>query len=234
MFNGIRGKSSGFRSALCTLHSALIFRFAFLGVAAMLCGCEVPGVILHVLVGEPPVAAQYNPPKDKPILVLVENYRSPDDERIDSDQIAHQVRLELKKEAKLDVINPEKVEEMREEDAQGYRKMNIAAVGKAADAKYVLYVDLLESAVSKDSTAGAIHALATARVKVVDTDTGKTVWPLDSAQGKEVSESVEFDNYEDDRAVAMHTEMLTRLSSKIAKMFYTWKPDDQYQEDAGG
>ena len=33
---------------------------------------------------------------------------------------------------------------------------------------------------------------------------------------------------------AMHTDMLAKLSSKISKLFYDWKPDDQYQEDAGG
>jgi hypothetical protein len=214
-----------------TLAAAAV---TFVVGGAILSGCEVPGVLLHVLVGEPPIPAQFEPPKDKPILVLVENYRSPDESRIDSDQITHEVGEELKHQAKLNIVSSEKIEELREEDAQAYRKMNIAAVGRAADAKVVIYVDLLVSAVSKDPSAGAIHADATARVKVVDATTGKTLWPPDSSHGRELTESVEFDNNESDRVEAMHTQMVQKLASKIAKLFYTWKPDDVDQEDAGG
>jgi len=219
------------------MNKALKIRFAsvvLLGLVTLLGGCEIPGVFLHLVTGDPPIHAQYEPPKDSPILVLVENYRSPDDMRLDSDQIAHQVGEEMKKEGKLDAASTEKIEELREEDADKYRAMNIAAVGKATDAKVVVYVDLIESEVSKDASAGSVHALATARVKVVDVKTGNTLWPSDSTHGREVSQTMEYDQTDGQRAVAMHTEMLTRLSSKIAKLFYTWKAEDQDQENAGG
>ena len=45
---------------------------------------------------------------------------------------------------------------------------------------------------------------------------------------------MEFDQYDEERAVAMHNQLLTKLSSKIAKLFYSWKAEDQDQENAGG
>jgi hypothetical protein len=218
-------KSLKFKTGLVLTGCALLL--------TALSGCEVAGVLLHVAVGEPPINAQYVPPKE-PTLIMVENYRSPDIARFDSDQIAHQVGSELKKQANMDVVSPDKIEEMREDDAHAYRQMKIAAVGKAADAKVVIYVDLVESGVTQDASAGAVHAVATARVSVIDTKSGQTLWPPDSAHGKEVSQTMEFDQYDEDRAVAMHNQLLTKLSSKIAKLFYTWKAEDQDQENAGG
>jgi len=222
MLCGSRVKRVGLHSAFC------ILTFTFFSS-----GCEVAGVLLHTAIGEPPVPAQFEPPKE-PTLILVENYRSPDSMQLDGDQIAHQIGEELKKEAKLDLVDSEKLQELREDDVEAYRKMKITDVGKAANAKTVIYVDLLESEVSQDPSQGAVHAVATARIKVVDVKTGNTLWPSDASHGKELSQTVEYDQLDGQRAVAMHTEMLTKLSSKIAKLFYTWKPEDQYQEDAGG
>jgi hypothetical protein len=210
------------------IHSAFcILTFAFVP------GCEVLGVFLHTVFGDPPIQAQYVPPK-VPTLVMVENYRSPDEMQLDGDQIAHEVTDELKKEAKVDAIDPDKLAPLREEDGEKFRAMNIQAVGKAVGAKQVIYVDLLESGVQKDPSAGAIHATATARVRVVDTETGNTLWPAGASHGKELSQTMDFDQMDPARAVSMHTQMLANLSSKIAKLFYTWKPDSQDQEDAGG
>ena len=200
---------------------------------ALLPGCEVAGVVLHQVVGEPPVHAQYEPPKET-TLVLVENYGRPDESQLDSDQIAYQVTDELKHAAKLDVVDIDKLQELREDDVTAYHKMNIAAVGRAAKAKTIIYVDLTESGVTQDPSQGAVHALATAKIRVIDAKSGNTLWPSDATHGKEITQSMEFDQSEGDRIVAMHTQLLTKLSSKIAKLFYTWKPDDQYQENAGG
>jgi hypothetical protein len=217
------------RKSSFLLHSA----FCLLTSAFFLCGCDLPGALLHVALGEPPVDAQYVPPKG-PTLVMVENYRSPDAMQLDGDQIAHEVADELKKEAKMEMVDPDKLAPLREDDGDKFRGMDIQAVGKAVGAKQVIYVDLLESDVKQDTSAGAVHATATARVKVVDIQTGNTLWPSGSSHGKEISQSIEFDQMDPAKAVTMHTEMLANLSSKVAKLFYTWKPDGQDQENNGG
>jgi hypothetical protein len=214
-------RRAGLYSALCIL------------TCAFAPGCELAGVLLHQAIGEPAVKAQYVPPV-APTLVLVENYRSPDEMQIDGDQIAHEVGDELKKETKLEIIDAAKLVPLREDDPIKFRAMNIQTVGKTLKARQVIYVDLIESDASRDPTAGAVHATATARVRVIDTQTGNTLWPADASHGKEISESIDYDPVETSHGIAMHTEMLSKLSSKISKLFYNWKPDDQYQEDAGG
>ncbi len=125
----------------------------------LLSGCEIPGVLLHKAFGEVPVPAEYVPNKVA-TLVLVENYRSPDETVLDGDQIAHQIDDELKKEAELPLIDPDKLAPMREEDPTKFRSMSCQAVGRAVGAKQVIYVDLVESSVVGDVTQSVVHAHA--------------------------------------------------------------------------
>jgi hypothetical protein len=168
-------------------------------------GCGALGVPLYTVFGDPPIPAQYDPPK-VPTLVLVENARSPGDVQVDADQIAQQVCEELRTKAKMDIIDPDKVAELREEDPKKYHAMYVGDIGKAVGAKQVIYIDLIESAVTGDVTQTTIHAQA----------------------------KMDFDSMDSSKAMAMHMDLLTQLSSQISKLFYTWKPDDQSQEDAGG
>jgi len=113
-------KSYLLRSAFCILASSF----------CLLAGCEIPGVMLQAAVGEPAVSAQYKP-QNVPTLILVENYDNPDEMQIDGDQIAHQVGDELAKEAKLSIVDPDKLAPIREEDPTKFRNMTIPAIGLA-------------------------------------------------------------------------------------------------------
>jgi hypothetical protein len=196
-------------------------------------GCSVIAVPLHTFFGDPPIPAQFTPAK-VPTLVLVENQRSPGDVQVDADQIAQQVTEELRKDAKLEVIDPDKVAQLREEDPKKYHAMYIADIGKAVGAKQVIYVDLIEAAMTADVTQTTVRAEAKAHIKVVDVDTGITQWPATPPDGKELGTKQDFDSMDPGKAVSMRVAMMTQLSSQIAKLFYTWKADDQSQEDAGG
>jgi len=211
------------RSAFFILHSAF-----FLSLA----GCELIGAPAQILFGEPPIAAQYVP-KKVPTLVLVENYRSPDELILDGDQIAHQVGDELKTEGKMDLVDPDKLVPLREEDPAKFRAMSCQAIGRQVGARQIIYVDLVESAVTGDMTQTVVHAHAMARVQVVDVATGKPLWPSDASHGTELEAKMDYDPTDSSKAMSMRTNMLTQLSSRIAKLFYKWKPDDQDQENAG-
>jgi hypothetical protein len=209
--------------ALCTLHFALLFT----------AGCEILGVIIHGTVGEPSVDAKYVP-KNVPTLVFVENYRSPDEAQLDGDQIAHAVTDELKKDAKLEVIDPDKLAPLREEDPTKFRAMTCQAIGRAVGAKQIIYVDLLESGVTGDISQTVVHAHAVAQVKMVDVESGNTLWPADSSHGTELEAKADFDPNDNSKAQSMRTEMLASLSSRIAKLFHRWKPDNPDEGNAGG
>jgi hypothetical protein len=216
-----------------TIDFTRLARRVLLPLLALTAGCGALGVPLHSFFGDPPIQAQFEPPK-VPTLVLVENPRSPGDVQVDADQIAQQVCEELKTKAKLEIIDPDKVAKLREEDPRKYHAMFVADIGKAVGAKQVIYVDLLESTVTGDLTQTTIQAQAVAHVRVVDVTTGLAIWPASPPDGKELSSKMDFDSLDSTKAMAMHMDMLTQLSSRVSKLFYTWKADDQTQEDAGG
>jgi hypothetical protein len=209
--------------ALCTLHSALL----------LTAGCEAIGAVLHPLVGELPVDAQYIP-KEVPTLVFVENYRSPDEAQLDGDQIAHAVTDELKHATKLEMIDPDKLAPLREEDPTKFRAMTCQSVGRAVGAKQVIYIDLLESGVTGDISQSVVHANAVAQVKVIDVETGNTLWPADASHGTEMKAEADYDPNDNNKAQSMRTEMLASLSSRISKLFHRWKPDNPDEINSGG
>jgi len=196
-------------------------------------GCEIIGTVAHIAVGDPPIPAQYEPAKT-PTLVLVENYRSPGAVQLDGDQVAHLICEELKEKGKLDVIDPDKLVPIREEDPAKFQRMTIPELGQAVGAKQVIYVDLIESDFSADTSQSVVHATATARVRVVDVASSETLWPASPPDGKELSNKIDFDPIDTSHALSMHTDMLTQLSSQISKLFYKWKADNTDQETAGG
>jgi hypothetical protein len=203
------------------------------GLLLATAGCGAVGTVIHVAFGDPPVAAQYNPPV-QPTLVLVENYYNPDGSTIDGDLIARQVTDELKGKTRITMIDPDKITLMRDEDSEKYRTMKTAAIGASVDAKQVIYVDLVQADFTSDTTGSVVHAVARAKVRVVDVTTGQTLWPAGSQRGQEISATEDYDPIDNASAASKRTKMLTELSSRISKLFYTWKPDDQGQEDSGG
>jgi hypothetical protein len=210
------------RSAFCILSSAFV-----------LTGCELPGVVLHETIGQLWEPAKYEL-KKVPTLVLVENYRVPDEMQLDGDQLAHQIGDELKKEAKVDVVDPDKVVPLREEDPTKFHSMTIPEIGKAVGAKQVIYVDLKQSAVTADISQSVVHAEALAQVRVVDVETGSTLWPASASHGQELEAKADYDPSDTSHAASMRTDMLTQLSSRIAKLFHRWQPDNTEEGNSGG
>jgi hypothetical protein len=202
-------------------------------VALCGCGCEAVGAILHVAFGPPAVDAQYEPQK-RPTLVLVENYQDQDASAVDGDMVARDVGDALHNHASLEVIDPDKVEPLRVEHAADYRQMSIPAVGRATGAQQVVYVNLVESETTADPTGAAVHATATARVRVVDVATGQILWPAGQPRGKELTAKMEYDQADSPQGAQMRAKLLGELSDQIAKLFYKWKPDtEQESNDAG-
>ena len=197
-------------------------------------GCLVVGAVLHKVFGPPAVAAKYAPPKE-PTLVLVESKGNPSGGEFDADQVARSVGDELKKHEVGPLIDPDKLASVRETDPDKFRGMSIVALGRAVGAKKVIYVDLVESGVDADASEGSMHASATARVRVVDVESGDTVWPLDTArQGYELDAQVPYSSHTDRQTViAMHNAIITNISDQIAKLFYAWKPETEQESNNG-
>jgi hypothetical protein len=194
-----------------------------LACAALCGGCAVGGA-WQAIFGPNKIKAKYVPPK-VPTLVLVENYRNPAVSQIDADLVASELCDQLKQNNVVPLVDPDKLTGVRDMDDAKYHAMSQVELGRAVGAKQVIYVELLESSVEADASAEAARGRVSAEVRVVDVDSGLTLWPLDEAQGYPLSADVPYNRADPDRVTAMHAQMLAQLSDAVAKLFYSWQPD---------
>jgi hypothetical protein len=194
-----------------------------LACAPLCSGCALGG-LWQTVFGPNKVPPKYVLPKTA-TLVLVENYRNPAISQLDADLVANQLNEELKHRDLAPLVDPDKLSAVRDVDAAKYHSMSILDVAKAVGAKQVIYVVLVESSVETDSSQSAVHGRVAAQVRVVDADSGLTLWPLDSAQGYPLSADIPYNRADPDRMATMHAQMLAQLSDAVAKLFYAWQPD---------
>jgi hypothetical protein len=208
----------------------LLTTLLLVAAVSTLCGGCAVGGLWQAVFGPNKVKAKYVLPK-VPTLVLVENYRNPAISQVDADQVAAELCEQLKQHGVVPLIDADKLAAVRDADTAKYHGMSILELGRAVEAKQVIYVVLLESSVETDPTQSAVHARVAAQVRVVDVDTGLTLWPLDEAQGYPLSADIPYSRADPDRVSAMHSQMLSQLSDAVAKLFYDWQPDTDAQEN---
>jgi hypothetical protein len=207
-------------------------RVLVLMLAAACGGCDALGAIIYKTSGPAKVDAQFVLPKD-PTLILVENRRNPGGGELDADEIARSVSEQLNKHEVVPLVDLDRLARVRDADPEKFRSMAITSLGRAVEAKQVIYVNLIESGVESDASESSIHGKATARIRVVNSENGQTLWPTDSnTGGVELSVEIPYSSRNDPVTIsAMHSAMVTRLSDSIAKLFYTWRPEDQHEGD---
>jgi hypothetical protein len=203
-------------------------RLLILLLAAACGGCDALGALIYKTTGPASIDPQFVLPKES-TLILVENRRNPAQGAFDADEIARNVGDELKKHDVAPLIDPDRVARVRDADPDKFRTLPITAVGQAVNAKQVVYVNLIESGIESDASASSLHGKATARVRVVDVKTGQTMWPLDSNRdGLELNVEIPYSSRTDPATVtAMHSAMVSQLSDSIAKLFYSYHPEDE-------
>jgi hypothetical protein len=208
-------------------------RFFILLLAGACGGCDALGALIYKTAGPTSVDAQFVLPKE-PTLVLVENRRNPAEGEYDADEIARNIGDELKKHDVAPLVDADKLTRVRDANPDQFGAMAITALGRAVDAKQVVYVNLIESGIESDASDSSLHGKATARVRVVEVKTGQTLWPLDSNTGGiELSVEIPYSSRTDPVTVsAMHNAMVSQLSGSIAKLFYTWHPEDNHEAGA--
>jgi hypothetical protein len=183
-------------------------------------GCAAISAVTYKVTGDPKVPAEYKP-VNQPTLVLVENYQNPDQYRSAATELERDIGLELKNNKVTQVIDEEKLENLRSGDEAAYRKMRVAEVGKAVGAKQVIYVNLVKFNALTPIGSGEMSGLCEGLVKVIDVETGRTLWPTDTSAGRDVKyetkheEAVDFSSQS-----AVQEQMASAMGDKIARLFY--------------
>jgi hypothetical protein len=191
------------------------------GVAS---GCTAVGAIAYKLSPQPAVPAEYKPTKQT-TLIMVENFRNPDLFEVESERLERDIGFAFTEQKLFPVVPVQKLLELKASDSASFSKMDIPGVARALGAKQVLYVELQQFSVDPPIASETMHGKVLAKVKMVDAETGETLWPRDSSIGHEVKYETPTVSGDDTRA-AVQEKLYQRLSSQIAKLFYDAPVDE--------
>ena len=191
---------------------------------ASLAGCTPMGMLTHKLVGPPPRPAQYLPAKER-MLVLVENYRNPSAAMLDAERLARRLSDELAQYNIAPLVAPDRLEAVRGQP--DYAKMTIPAVGRAAGAKQVLYVNVRQYTVEGTVAGEMTKGKADMTVRVVDAKTGANRWPTDSSAGHAVTIQTPWLRREEGvNESTLRDQMSRQAATYIVKLFRKHSAED--------
>ena len=188
-------------------------------------GCTPVGAIAGKLVGPPPVKPRYLPPKDQPMLVLVENYRNPSATALDGQRLALRIEEELRRHRIAPVVPADSLESVRSDPA--YAKMTIPAIGRATGAKQVLYVNVATFSVETTVANEMLRGRTEMTVRVVDAATGATRWPTVTPTGHPLTiETPWLREGHDVTDASLRDQMSRQAASYILRLFRKHRPEE--------
>jgi hypothetical protein len=196
------------------------------GSLAVLAGCnpaEVAGVAASTAEGPKTIKAKYVPAKE-PMLVLVESYGNAGDVSGDAVQVGTALNQQLTTHQIAPLVDPTLLEKLQDENPPKYQAMHIESLGRVVGSKQVLYVDVLSAEVESPSTAQASRGTMLATVRIVDSATGETRWPLYARYGQLVQVDTPWTH--DQTSAEVHTQMINQMAEQISKLFYDSAPDE--------
>jgi hypothetical protein len=189
-------------------------------------GCNVLGVAANAVAGGGSTSAAFTMAKH-PTIILAEKYSNPFENRGDEEPLCRFIADEFAAHDIAPVIDPGKVYALRNDNPAQWRSMTIAAAGRAAGAEQILYVNIVSLSVDVASGSEMLRGRGDLRVRLVDAQTGATIWPTDAEEGYPVSAETRMSRAGQDGLGASDTrsELLRALAANTAKLFYVVKSD---------
>ena len=201
-----------------------------IGAVALLAagGCNVIGVVVDRTAGQVPVEPKFTPDPQRPLLVLVENYRVASGNTSDADRVARLIGARFVEQKVAPIVSGDALVRLRDKDPIAYRKMGVAQVGQAVGATQVLYVDLTNVAIGTQGGGSDVaKGLASANVRFIDAATGRIAYPAGLADGHPVAYETPARRLGDDASAdSLRAEAMSVLCDRIARLFYRYKPAD--------
>jgi hypothetical protein len=198
--------------------------------SAFCTGCNVFGAAAYKVMGPPAVPAEYVPEKE-PMLVLVESYRRPG-MAYDAEQLSRHVVEQLKYWETAPTIDLMELYKLRDADPQAFAKMTIPEVGRKLGARQVLYIDMVDSDLESSSGMQVYRGEMTVRIRVVDSQTSASRWPVDAAEGFPVTYETDFGGFASDgNSNTVRQKIYAGMAYQIVRNFRKWKPDNLQEEE---
>lgn len=189
-------------------------------LCALCCGCNVVGMVAYVFAPPEKIPAKYTPAKQH-LAVVVENYKSPSADYLEAEQLALALHDQLAAHDVTPLIDPGAVDKLRDADPVGFQKLSIGQIGQKVGAKQVLYVQINHANYEVAGGSDLFKTTVTAQVKVVDADTGNTLWPMDAANGYPIKKETSFQAQGQVAPDAtLRVKLCQELATQIAYLFY--------------
>lgn len=188
-------------------------------------GCAAAGVLAYKLSGPPTIKAKYIPAQE-PLLILVENYRTPSAAFVTSDQLAAAIEEDLRENKVAPLVDQDKLYNLRDRLGEKFHDLSIPQIGQQLGASQILYVNVLQSSVDPAGGGEFVRANVAVRVKVVSADTGKTLWP-DSQGGLPVAAESPLIRIEAGvTAASVRDQLVKRVGTQIGRLLHDWKAEE--------
>ena len=194
-------------------------------------GCALPSAIAYKVFGPPPIPARYTPHPTEPMLVLVENPFSGAVAIPEADELASVIYHDLDEHKVAPMIDPAKVNDLRDRSPNMFAKMSIAEIGRTVGARQVLYVHIDRLDLDSPTATDMVKTRMAASVKVVDAETAMTTFP-------QTGESEPFEHQTPHVRLDASTNrselkrvLLRAGGVEIARWFYPWKPETMTEEN---
>ncbi len=191
---------------------------------SLLAGCSPVGVFTHKVFGPPSVEAKYIL-KKVPTLIFIENYRHGSAMQFDCESLMRAVVDEFEKKKIVPLVEVDRIYLLKDNDPKAFRAMPTQQIGKACGAEQIVYIDLLDLSVGGQGARDDARGQSATRVRVIDANTGRSVWPTDAADGYPVIYSVQV-RAEGQSFDSVRGKVLTGMADRIARLFYKYKPDE--------
>lgn len=212
---------------------------ALLSAAVVLCGCDsIIGFPAAAIGGPGKVPAAYTLP-DRPTLVLVDDptarFSDPNLALVVAANVEHHLKFHEVLTAPL--VPTSRLADLQAKAGDDYAAMPVDQIGRELGAQQVIYV--LIDAVSLQDVPGVYKPSATAQVKVIDTATGRRLFPDPPAPNQPASSTpvrgqpvaVELKYKGADVGSRGAVERMKRtvaevLGRDVARLFYKWSPPE--------
>jgi hypothetical protein len=201
----------------------LLLSICVSAVLPMVCGCNIFGFLGSSANGPDPVPAQYVPKKES-MLVLAESYGAAPSAEIDSQYLSYALTKNVNDNNIAPTIDPKVLVQLHDANGEQYNKMTITAIGRAANAKQVLYVQITSAQLEQPNGSDQVRGVMSAKVRIVDCETGETRWPAGSRTGAVVQIKTAWARTSTTQT-KIHDTMADDLAEAIGKLFHTYTPD---------
>jgi hypothetical protein len=188
-------------------------------------GCQYAGVVAHII-GPPAVEPLYVPAQT-PMLVLAENYANPSAGQDAAEQLERFVIDELVAHGVAPMADYERVYDLRASHPREFRAKSIDQLGQLAGAAQVLYINLQLDTSDVGQGSDVFQGRGSAVVRIVDAETGQTLWPEEGSDGYPVGQQSQYER----ARPGVNSESVRRgvqksIADQIGKLFYKYKPDE--------